>query len=149
VTKFNKNTFIIRTQQLVTSSIDGLVCVSGENVYNSMEAAHVKFKKQLFIKEFKSYLSELDIIVLNEYRTVANVGVIKQSATSDKKFKIEQDIEYLSSYIASHKRRLCDESQEPILDVPSFERSVKDMESKLENSKGFIIFCKLPAACRN
>ena len=52
VSKFNKITFIIKTQQLITSSIDGIVCVSGETVNNNMEAAHVNFKRQVFRKEF-------------------------------------------------------------------------------------------------
>ena len=77
VAKFNKIIFIIRTQQLVTSSIDGMVCVSSEIVYNNMEAAHVNFKKQLFRKEFKSYLTDLDITLLNEYRATANVGKLQ------------------------------------------------------------------------
>ena len=42
-----------------------------------MESAMVSFKKQLFKKECKSYLTELDVILLNEYRTVANLGILK------------------------------------------------------------------------
>lgn len=98
IVKVNSIVFIIRTQQLITSSIDGEVCVSSEDVYNNMESAMVSFKKQLFKKEHKSYLTELDIILLNEYRTVANYGILKTINTCD---LVEIDVSkaYTSSFV--------------------------------------------------
>ena len=98
IVKVNSIIFIIRTQQLITSSIDGEVCVSSEDVYNNMESAMVNFKKQLFKKEHKSNLTELDIILLNEYRTIANYGLLKTINTCD---LVEIDVSkaYTSAFV--------------------------------------------------
>jgi hypothetical protein len=73
-----------------------MVCVSNENVYNNMEVANVNFKKKLFRKEFKSYLTELDTMSLNEYRTVANVGMLKE--TTEKLVEIDVSKAYTSAF---------------------------------------------------
>ena len=99
ICKFNKITCIIKTQQLITCAIDGMVCVSNENVYNNMEVANVNFKKKLFRKEFKSYLTELDTMSLNEYRTVANIGMLKQHIALERKSEIYSSILLYKSYI--------------------------------------------------
>ena len=74
--KVNSIIFIIRTQQLITSSIDGEVCVSSEDVYNNMNEAMCKFNKSLFLLNHKSYYSDVDINILDEYRTIANAVLL-------------------------------------------------------------------------
>ena len=76
IASFNNINIIIRTQQLITSSTDGIIVVDSEEVYNKMNEAMTKYNKQLFKKEHKSYYTEQDIDVLDEYRTVVNVGKI-------------------------------------------------------------------------
>jgi hypothetical protein len=97
--KVNSIIIIIRTQQLLTCCIRGMICVSGEDVYNNMESAMVNFKKQLFKKEHKSYFTDLDINILNGYRTVANIGMLKQHITLERKSEIYSSILQYKSYI--------------------------------------------------
>jgi hypothetical protein len=76
IAAFNNISIIIKTQQLITSSTDGFIAVDSEEVYNKMNQAMTKYNKQLFKKEHKSYYTEQDIDILDEYRTVVNVGKI-------------------------------------------------------------------------
>ena len=98
-----------------------MVCVSSETVYNNMEAAHVSFKKQLFRKEFKSCLTELDILCLNEYRTIANIGMLKN--ITEAVVEIDVSKAYTSAFRRIKKVPIFNEfdnfriyRQEPILD---------------------------------
>ena len=68
--------FNIKTQQLNTDEIDGMIEVSQEAVYNRTNEAMVEFQNRLFRKEHMSYYSHEDIQVLDEYRTAANVGML-------------------------------------------------------------------------
>jgi hypothetical protein len=65
---------MLKTQQLITSAIDGVVCVNSEETYNQMNNAMCQFNKSLCRKEFKSFYSEQDIQVLDNCRTIANYG---------------------------------------------------------------------------
>ena len=77
---FNNIPIIIKTQQLITSSSDGIIVLDNENVYSKMNEAMTKYSQQLFKKkEHKSYYTEQDIDILDEYRTVVNVGKLFQS----------------------------------------------------------------------
>ena len=78
ILKFNGHIFILRTQQLITSLIQYPVVVESETIYNKMNEAMVKFNSHIFEATHKSYYTQLDIHILDEYRTVANIGMIRQ-----------------------------------------------------------------------
>ena len=77
VIELNGFIFSIKCQQLNHEEIDGMVDIQKEDVYNRMEEAQVEMSKTLFRKEHRSYYSQEDINILDEYRTVANVGIMK------------------------------------------------------------------------
>ena len=56
------------------TSIDGIIEVSNEATYNKMNDAMVNFRMSIFKNEQKSYYSTHDVNILDEFRTVANVG---------------------------------------------------------------------------
>ena len=75
-TEFNDVKIRIQTQHLVKSELDGIVCVDDEDVYNRMNEAMCKFNKSLFLTGHKSFYSDVDVSILDEYRTVANNGLL-------------------------------------------------------------------------
>ena len=79
IMKFNKHLFILRTQQLITSVIQYPTVVESEAVYNKMNEAMVSFNRQIFKGTHKSYYNKQDIDILDEYRTIANLGMIKHT----------------------------------------------------------------------
>ena len=74
----NGFTFLIKTQRLVEYEIEGSTAVDEAAVFNRMHDARAEFHYQLFRSEHKSYYSPLDVEVLNECRTVANVGFLRR-----------------------------------------------------------------------
>ena len=68
---------LIRTQQLAPSNNDGECNVSSADIYNNMSSAMNKFNNALFKAEHKSHYSKQDVDMLDEYRTVVPVGVLK------------------------------------------------------------------------
>ena len=82
--------FIIQTQQLIKSAIDGVVVVEDEATYNAMNQAMTSFNHKIFMNGHKSFYTELDLDVLDEYRTRPIVGNIK--AVSNKNDMVEIDI---------------------------------------------------------
>ena len=64
----------IKTQNLVTSSLDGTIAVRTEQIYNKMSKAMHEFNKALFNPLHKSYYNEIDIQILKECRTIPQVG---------------------------------------------------------------------------
>jgi len=74
---FNKTTFILKGQQLAPSGIDGTVEVAQEDTYNRMNEAMTTFNNRLFRQEHKSFYTQEDVDILDEYRTFANVGWLR------------------------------------------------------------------------
>jgi hypothetical protein len=72
--KFNNINIIIRTQQLVTTILDGNVSIENEQTYNRMNEAMTLVHNHIFKISYKSYYSNQDIDMLDEYRTRANIG---------------------------------------------------------------------------
>ena len=68
--RFEKKTYIIATQNLVPSCIHGSVRVKCETTFNNMNKAMFKFNKALFNPLHKSFYTDTEIDVLNEYRTI-------------------------------------------------------------------------------
>ena len=68
----------IKTQNLVTSSLDETITVRTEQIYNKMSKAMHEFNKALFNPLHKSYYNEIDIQILKECRTIPQVGEINK-----------------------------------------------------------------------
>ena len=68
----------IKTQNLVTSSVDGTITVRTEQIYNKMSKAMYEFNKALFNPLHKSYYNETDIQMLKECRTIPPVGELNK-----------------------------------------------------------------------
>ena len=68
----------IKTQNLVTSSLDGTITVRTEQIYNNMSKAMYEFNKALFNPLHKSYYNEIDIQILKECRTIPQVGELNK-----------------------------------------------------------------------
>ncbi len=73
----NRHTFVVRSQQMIDWAIDGMMEVQDAGVYNRMHDAKMEFHYQLFRGEHRSYYSPLDLEILDECRTTANVGWIR------------------------------------------------------------------------
>ena len=86
----DNKTYIIRGQQLNYEEIDGMISVNQEDVFNRTNEAMVDFQNQLLKKDHRSYYSKQDIDILDEYRTVANVGMLVDIDTQNKKLGKKQ-----------------------------------------------------------
>ena len=75
--RFEKKTYIIATQNLVPSCIHGSVRVKCETTFNNMNKAMFKFNKALFNPLHKSFYTDTDIDVLDEYRTIVPSGKLE------------------------------------------------------------------------
>ena len=69
-----KKSTILKTQNLVMSSVDGTIAVRTEQIYNNMSKAMCEFNKALFNPLQKSYYNETGIQILKECRTTPPVG---------------------------------------------------------------------------
>jgi len=81
ILKFGNTSYIIRTQQLTTQTIERPINVTSETVYNNMSDAMTELYKQMFKQTYKSYYTKQDIDILDEYRTVVNCGIFPTSRT--------------------------------------------------------------------
>jgi len=57
--------FMIQTQQLIKSAIDGVVVVDDEETYNAMNQAMMAFNHRIFLNGHKSYYTDIDIDILD------------------------------------------------------------------------------------
>ena len=72
--------YILKTQNLIPYQLDGSIRlrrVNTENVFNNMNKAMFNFSKKLFNPTHKSFYSDIDLQVLNEYHTVIANGMLK------------------------------------------------------------------------
>ena len=72
--KLNKILVMLKTQQLVPDSFDGECSVSCEAVYNHTEAVMTKVHSAIFKIYHKSFYSNQDINILDEYKSIAPSG---------------------------------------------------------------------------
>ena len=79
---------LVRTQQLAPSENDGECSVPTAEIYNNMAKAMNKFHGALFKQQHMSYYSKQDVDILDEYRTVVPIGMLKDAPDS----KIEIDV---------------------------------------------------------
>ena len=89
--------FLIRNQNLLPDCIDGDIQVDREDEYNKMFVAQGDFHDALFIPSHKSYYSQYDIDILDEYRTVAQSGLLKQVSPYAKITEIDVSKAYTQS----------------------------------------------------
>jgi hypothetical protein len=73
---FNGINFAVRSQQLITSSIEREIAVDSEKVFSRLNEEMNKFHDALFKNRLKSYYNQQDLDILDEYRTVANIGML-------------------------------------------------------------------------
>ena len=64
----------IKTQNLVTSSVDGTITVRTEQIYNKMSKVMYEFNKAFFNPLHKFNYNETDTQILKECRTIPPVG---------------------------------------------------------------------------
>ena len=74
ISKLGKIMFMMKTQQLVPDSLDGMCSVSSETVYNNMNQAMTLFNTQLCKNDHKSFYTHQDIIILDECRSIVPIG---------------------------------------------------------------------------
>ena len=72
--EFNGIFYIIQTQQLIKSAIDGVVAVEDEATYNNMNQAMTSLNHKIFLNSHKSYYTDFGLDVLDECRTKPIVG---------------------------------------------------------------------------
>ena len=86
----NKHKFIIKNQHLSHDSIGGIIEVNDEATYNKMNDIMFNFQMSIFKNEHKSHYSKQDVDILDEFRTLANLGCMRQ--VKEKNDLIELDV---------------------------------------------------------
>ncbi len=94
---FNGINVQIETQHLSKSDLNGIFSVNDEIIYKKMNDSMNNFYKSIFVKNHKSHYSNIDIEILNEYRTIANNGLLVENKNNNK--LIEVDIKSLHIFI--------------------------------------------------
>ena len=89
--------FVIQTQQLIKSAIDGVVVVEDEATYNAMNQAMTTFNHKIFMNGHKSYYTDLDLDILDEYRTRPIVGNLKAVANKSEMVEIDLSKAYTAA----------------------------------------------------
>ncbi len=88
--------FSIETQQLIKSAIDGIIVIDNEQTYTNMSKAMSTIHSKIFLKTHKSYFTEDDLLILNEYRTKPIVGNI--GTNQDNMIEIDISRAYTSQF---------------------------------------------------
>ncbi|MFM7981426.1 MAG: hypothetical protein ACKPKO_19130 [Candidatus Fonsibacter sp.] len=70
----NKQTFNIKSQQMIDWATDGMMEVQDSGVFNILQDAKTEFHYQLFKSEHRRYYNAQYVEILDECKTVANVG---------------------------------------------------------------------------
>ena len=98
-TCFNDQKIVIESQQLVKSDIDGLLAIDDESVYNRCSDAMQEFKMRMLKQDHKSYYSEQDVEIMDEYRSTANVGwMMNQTRNKSKLVEIDVGKAYTAAF---------------------------------------------------
>ena len=96
---FNGINFSIRSQQLITSSIEREISVDSEVVFNRMNEEMIKFHDAIFKKRYKSYYNQEDIAILDEYRTVVNIGMLQDHPKKTPMVEIDRTKAFTASFM--------------------------------------------------
>ena len=84
IDEWNKQKYIIRAQQLTPTQIDGMVYTSKPEIYDKIDEVFADMKNKTLKMEHKSYYTEQDMVILDNCRTIANVGWLKLPGSSAK-----------------------------------------------------------------
>ena len=95
----NNKQIYIKTQMLITSSIDGKIELDDPDTYNRMLSINNKFNNNLFKKSHKSFYTKLDIDILDEYRTSANVGMLSEINNDDNMIELDISKAFTSAFL--------------------------------------------------
>ena len=76
--RFGNYTFVIKSQQLIDYAIDGMIQVDKADVFNRLQDAKDDLYAKLFRGDHRSYYTNNDVAILDECRTVANVGYLSK-----------------------------------------------------------------------
>ncbi len=87
VDRWNKQTFIIKTQQLTPEELDGYIYTNKAEVYDKIDEVFADMRNKIFKMEHKSYYNTEDMILLDTCRTVANVGWLSNPILDDYKLR--------------------------------------------------------------
>ena len=95
---WNKQTFIIKTQQLTPEQIDGVLHTSEAEIYDKIDEVFADTKNKVLRMEHKSYYNKNDMIILDNCRTVANVGWLETGVMSDRLKRELVEIDMTKAY---------------------------------------------------
>ena len=76
--------FIIRSHNLLDDAIYGHTTVETAQTFNDMNAAFKNLRRAIFQGKYKSYYSELDISILDAYRTDVNGGTFGEDMIEER-----------------------------------------------------------------
>eukprot|EP00438_Fugacium_kawagutii_P018169 Skav234138 [mRNA] locus=scaffold1519:11582:14900:- [translate_table: standard] len=97
--KFNKISYIIKTQNLLKNSPDGCVAVNEETTYNNMSVAMFNFCKSLLNPSHKSFYNDIDIEILDEARTIVPLGLTEERVKSKGKTEIDVSKAFTDAFL--------------------------------------------------
>ena len=88
-----------QNQQLTTTCIHGVINVRSDDIFNHVNVAMNKFNRRLFKLNHRSSYTRLNIDIFDEYRTIANVGMLKTQPVHTKLVEIDITIAYTAAFI--------------------------------------------------
>ena len=86
---------IIRTQQLVTTILDGNASIEKEQTYNRMNEAMTLVHNHILEISYKSFYSNQDIDLLDEYSSRANIGFFHRQPDNIPLIEVDRTKAYL------------------------------------------------------
>ena len=89
--------FMIQTQQLIKSAIDGVIVVDDEATYNAMNRAMTSFNHKIFLNSHKSYYTSFDLEIIDSYRTKPIAGGLRRVTQPSDMIEIDVSKAYTSS----------------------------------------------------
>ena len=96
--RFNKITYIVKTQNLIKTSADGCIAAGDETTYNNMNKAMFNFNKSLFVSSHRSFYNDIDIKILNESKTVVPLGKLWKKISLKDKMEIDISQAFAKSF---------------------------------------------------
>jgi hypothetical protein len=80
--RWNKQSFIVKTQQLTPTEIDGMLVTDQGKVYDKIDEVFADVRQKVIKMEHKSFYNAEDMAILDACRTTANVGWLLQEPKS-------------------------------------------------------------------
>lgn len=121
--------FIIQEQRLIKYAIKENVRMDNEDEYNISYTLLEKLKANVFTRENLSYYSELDIDILNKYRTISPLGLLQELNDDDNDVEIDVSKAYTFQF--------SDITQIPIFSI--FDKFVKYNNEVIQDFNLYII----------